>query len=120
MLPEPSRFTIAFAVAALVGATSQLKARVPDLVMGDPVTLKSVVGALRATLVTVPLPGNVCPETNVTFPVEATLNVVPFRAKATSVPFGNRVRVSRTSPLPLRSRVAAGVVVLMPTDELFW
>jgi len=53
-LPLASRFTIAFAVSALVGAVVQFKPSVPLLVIGDPLTVKSLLGALRPTLVTVP------------------------------------------------------------------
>src|SRR5690242_16564302 len=54
--PEASRFTIALAVFALVGATVQFRPNVPAVVIGEPVTVKSELGALRATLVTVPEP----------------------------------------------------------------
>lgn len=54
--PEPSRFTIAFAVFVLVGATVQFKPRVPLPVTGEPLTVKSDAGALSPTLVTVPVP----------------------------------------------------------------
>src|SRR5215467_11669552 len=57
--PLESRFTIAFAVLLLVGATSQLNESVPLPVTGDPLTEKSELGALRPTLVTLPVPGNV-------------------------------------------------------------
>ena len=57
------------AVLALVGATLQFRFRVPLLVIGEPVTVKSEDGALKPTLVTVPAPGNVWPEMNVTLPV---------------------------------------------------
>src|ERR1700732_3217319 len=119
-LPVPSRLTMAFAVLRLVGATFQISASVPLFVTGEPPTLKSSEGALSPTLVTVPVPGNVCPETNVTLPVWSTLKEVPLMANAESVPLGNRVSVSRTSLLPLTSSVAAGAVVPMPMSELFW
>jgi hypothetical protein len=46
--------TIALAVAALVGATFHFRPRVPLLVTGDPLTVKSDAGADNPTLVTVP------------------------------------------------------------------
>src|ERR1700689_3709850 len=55
-LPVESRLTMAFPVAALVGATFQFKPRVPLEVTGEPLTVKSEEGALKAMLVTVPLP----------------------------------------------------------------
>jgi hypothetical protein len=55
-LPEPSRFTIVLAVSLLVGAAVHLKLSVPLLVMGEPDTVKSELGALKPTLVTVPFP----------------------------------------------------------------
>jgi hypothetical protein len=54
-LPLASRFTMALAVEALVGATFQFSPRVPFVVTGEPVTVKSAGGALKPTLVTVPL-----------------------------------------------------------------
>ena len=45
---------MAFAVAALVGATVQLNPSVPLVVTGEPLTVKSELGALSPTLVTVP------------------------------------------------------------------
>jgi hypothetical protein len=56
-LPEASRLTMAFATLALVGGAVQASFKVPLAVTGEPVTVKSVVGALRPTLVTVPAPG---------------------------------------------------------------
>ena len=50
--PEASRFTIALAVLALVGATLQFSPNVPAVVTGEPLTLKSEFGALKPTLVT--------------------------------------------------------------------
>jgi hypothetical protein len=58
-LPVESRFTMALFVSLLVGATFQLRPSVPLVVTGEPVTVKSDEGALRPTLVTVPLPFNV-------------------------------------------------------------
>jgi hypothetical protein len=75
-LPEPSRFTIAFAVSALVGATFQAKFRVPAVFTGDPLTVKSDAGADSPTLVTGPVPGKVCPEANVMSPLLLILNPV--------------------------------------------
>src|ERR1700680_2678606 len=46
-LPAASRFTIALAVSVLVGATLQFRPSVPLFVIGEPVTVKSVEGALR-------------------------------------------------------------------------
>ena len=70
-LPEASRFTIAFAVFALVGATAQAMFSVPVVVTGDPLTVKSDAGAVSPTLFTVPgpVPGNVCPTANVNRPL---------------------------------------------------
>src|ERR1700733_11904558 len=81
-LPVESRFTMAFAVAALVGATFQFKPRVPVDVTGDPLTVKSEVGALSPTLVTPPPPppGKVCPAAKVMMPVSAIFNPVSFGA----------------------------------------
>jgi hypothetical protein len=56
-LPEASRLTMAFATLALVGGAFQASFKVPLPVTGEAVTVKSVVGALRPTLVTVPAPG---------------------------------------------------------------
>jgi hypothetical protein len=68
-LPVESRFTMAFAVAAFVGATFHAKFSVPEVVTGDPVTVKSEVGAVNPTLVTEPVPeGNVWPAANVIRP----------------------------------------------------
>src|SRR5580704_14186646 len=57
MLPAlnepPPRFTIAFAVFALVGATAQFSASVPLVAIGEPLTVKSEPGALSPTLLTV-------------------------------------------------------------------
>src|SRR5580693_8872333 len=55
-LPVESRLTIALVVLVLVGATFQAKPKVPLPVIGEPPTTKSLEGALRPTLVTVPLP----------------------------------------------------------------
>src|SRR5580704_2758654 len=55
-LPDESRLTMALAVAALVGGTFQFRPTVPPVVTGDPLTVKSEEGALKPTLVTVPLP----------------------------------------------------------------
>src|ERR1700732_1484721 len=68
-LPDASRLTMAFATSALVGATVQLSPSVPLPVSGEPLTVKSVEGAPRPTLVTVPVPGKVWLEMNVTLPV---------------------------------------------------
>jgi hypothetical protein len=69
--PEASRFTIAFAVSALVGATFQAKFKVPLVVTGEPLTVKSDAGADSPTLFTVPapVPGNVCPVAKVMSPL---------------------------------------------------
>ncbi len=75
-LPEPSRFTIAFAVSALVGVTFHAMLSVPLLVTGEPVTVKSVEGAASPTLFTVPAPGNVCPVANVNSPLLLTFSPV--------------------------------------------
>jgi len=53
-----SRFTMEFAMLALVGAMFQEKFSVPVLVTGEPLTLKSDAGAVNPTLVTVPLPAD--------------------------------------------------------------
>src|SRR5579862_1110147 len=58
-LPEASRLTMALAMSALVGATFQARPSVPELVMGEPETVKSEAGAVRATLLTEPVPGKV-------------------------------------------------------------
>src|SRR5579862_6974113 len=82
-LPLASRFTIALAVAADVGATFQAIFSVPDVVTGEPVTLKSEVGALSPTLVTVPVPvapGNVCPLAKVIIPFLAIFSPVSLGA----------------------------------------
>ena len=70
-LPVESRLTMALAVSFGVGALFQFRARVPLPVTGEPLTLKSELGALRPTLVTVPLPapGNVWPDANVNKPL---------------------------------------------------
>jgi hypothetical protein len=115
--PEASRLTMALAVFAFVGAVLHFRFSVPLFVTGEPLTVKSEDGALSPTLVTVPVPGNVCPEMKVTFPVWSTLKLVPLTASVESVPLGNRVSVSRTSLLPLTSSVAAGLVVLIPICE---
>ena len=70
--------------------------------------------------VIVPVPGKIWPETNVTLPVWSILKVVPLMTRVESVLLGNNVKVSRTSVLPLTSRVAAGAVVAMPISEVFW
>src|SRR5258708_5325677 len=58
-LPRLSRLTIAFTVFALVGATVHPRFSVPDVVIGELLTVKSEVGAAKPTLVTVPAPGKV-------------------------------------------------------------
>ena len=52
--PLASRFTIAFDVLLVSGATFQVNPKVPDLVIGDPATTKSVAGAESPTLLTGP------------------------------------------------------------------
>src|SRR6266853_2016340 len=105
MFPEPSRFTIAFAIFDPVGATVQARFSVPAPVTGDPLTLKSDAGAARATLVTVPLPdpGKVWPLANVKSPLLLSFNPVSVGA---AVPEPN----SRLS-------VPDGVAVLLPTGS---
>ncbi len=76
MLPVESRFTMELGVFVLVGATFQLRARVPVFVTGDPDTLKSAVGALSPTLDTLPVPGKVCPVAKVSRPFGAILRPV--------------------------------------------
>src|SRR5580658_1708716 len=70
-LPVESRLTMELAVSELVGAVFHFRASVPLVVTGEPLTVKSELGALRLTLVTVPLPapGNVWPEANVNKPL---------------------------------------------------
>jgi hypothetical protein len=62
-LPVESRLTMALAVSLAVGAVIHFRASVPLVVTGEPLTVKFEPGALRPTLVTVPVPvpGNVCP-----------------------------------------------------------
>ena len=60
-LPVPSRLTMAFAVGALVGADLPGQGNVPLVVTGEPETVKSEAGAVRATLLTEPVPGKVWP-----------------------------------------------------------
>src|SRR5580658_9689827 len=55
-LPVPSRLTMALAVSPLVGDVFQFRARVPLPKTGDPLTVKSELGALSATLLTFPAP----------------------------------------------------------------
>src|SRR5581483_10218000 len=55
-LPVASRLTMALAVSALVGATFHPNFKVPADVIGEPFTMKSLVGAVNPTLVTVPVP----------------------------------------------------------------
>jgi hypothetical protein len=78
--PDASLFTIALGVFALVGATFQSKPNVPLPVTGEPLTLKSDAGAVRAMLLTVPVPGNACPDANVNRPVESIFNPVSLGA----------------------------------------
>src|SRR5260370_17549168 len=86
-LPLASRFTIALAVSALVGATFQVSPRVPLVVTGDPLTVKSDDGALSPILFTVPtLEGNVCPDANVIAPLFEIDNPV---SAGTAVPDPN-------------------------------
>src|ERR1700691_1590535 len=82
-LPVESRLTMALAVSFGVGASFQFRARVPLPVTGEPLTVKSELGALRPTLVTVPLPapGNVWPEANVNKPL-----LLIFRPVSAGVP----------------------------------
>src|SRR5579863_1085513 len=101
--PVPSRFTMAFAVSALVGATFQFSARVPLPVTGEPLTVKSETGALSPTLVTVPVPGKVWVGANVNTPVLLSFNPI-------SVGWLGSVPYSRFS-------VALGDVVLLPTGS---
>src|SRR5580704_3654938 len=103
-LPVESRFTIAFAVAAAVGATFQFRASVPLLVTGDPPTVKSDDGALSPTLVTEPPPdGNVCPAANVISPL---LEIESPVSVGVAVPDANS-----------RSNLPNGVVLLFPTGS---
>src|ERR1700691_4767663 len=66
-LPPESRLTMALAVSLGVGASFQFRDRVPLPVTGEPLTVKSELGALRPTFVTVPFPapGNVWQVANV-------------------------------------------------------
>src|SRR5579863_406365 len=101
--PLASRFTMALAVSALVGATFQASPSVPLVVIGDPLTVKSELGALSPTLVTVPAPGKVWPAAKVNNPL--LLNFSPVSAgDAGSVPYN-------------RFKVAAGFAVLLPTGS---
>src|SRR5260370_32591402 len=69
MLPAVSRLTIALDTLLLVGGTFQFRLSVPLLVTGEPLTVKSDEGAANATLLTVPVPGNACPEANEMIPL---------------------------------------------------
>src|SRR5580700_2631952 len=167
-LPLPSRLTIAFAVSPGDGATFQARFSVPLLVTGEPLTVRSDVGALNPTLVTLPVPGNVWPAANVIRPLvpsfspvsrgaelpdpysrlsapegelvlllsgsashsnfcaiatfELLLNEDAVKFKACEVlpvvavagPADGRFNVPCTFSVPPTSRVAAGLVVLMP------
>ncbi len=92
-----------------VGHASGCDAQRSGVVIGPPVK-----PAPLATLVTLPVPGKVWPATKVTAPVLLIWKALPLRVKTGCVRFGNSVSVSRTAPVPLTSRVAAGVVVAMP------
>jgi hypothetical protein len=74
--PVPSRFTMALAVSLVSGGTFHANPKVPALVTGEPLTVKSELGALRPTLVTVPVPGKVWPVAKVIFPLLAMLSPV--------------------------------------------
>jgi hypothetical protein len=72
------------------------------LVTGDPDTVKSEAGALNPTLLTEPVPGNVCPEAKLIRPFAAMFNPVSLGA----------------APLPnKRFSVADGVVLLLPVGS---
>jgi hypothetical protein len=104
-LPEESRFTMAFAVAAFVGATVQFRAKVPLLVTGEPLTVKSDDGALNPTLVTEPtVDGNVCPAAKVIRPLLEIESPVSVGA---AVPEPNN-----------RLNLPNGVVLLFPTGSV--
>src|SRR6202142_2759493 len=88
--PVESRFTIALLVLLLVGGTAQFSPRVPLVVTGEPVTVKSEDGALRATLVTHPHPPSEvlqaqaeplqskdCPEAQVVIRLRPSVPLVP-------------------------------------------
>jgi len=74
--PALSLFTIAFGVFTFVGATVQLRPRVPVEVTGEPLMAKSDEGALNPTLVTVPVPGKDCPLANAIRPLLPIRNPV--------------------------------------------
>src|SRR5262249_44782477 len=102
-LPNESRFTIAFGVLALVGATVQFRPSVPLPITGEPLTVKSESGAVRPTLVRVPAPGNVWPAANVICPLLPNLNPVS---------------VGEFDPVPKsRFRVPLGALVLFPVGS---
>src|SRR5579864_1878745 len=100
-----SRFTMALAVALLSGGTVHTRLNVPLLFTGDPSTVKSLAGAVIATLVTVPdpVPGKVCPAANVICPVLLILNPV---SDGTAVPEPNS-----------RFSVPEGVAVSLPVGS---
>src|ERR1700689_5192358 len=103
-LPVESRFTMAFTVVVLVGATFQFRLSVPLLVTGEPLTVKSDVGALNPTLVTEPPPdGNVWPVANVISPLFEIESPVSAGA---AVPDPNS-----------RLNLPDGVVLLLPTGS---
>src|SRR5713101_4174575 len=97
-------------LAASCGTIEVLMARLPLVVIGPPVRPNPL-----PTLVTVPAPGKVWPATNVTFPVLLTAKAVPETNSVGCANLGNNLSVSRKSPVPLTSSLAAGVVVATPT-----
>jgi len=108
--PEPSRFTIAFAVFVLVGATVQFNPRLPLPVTGEPLTVNSEAGALRPTLVTVPVPLMVLHAHAVPFHCNTWLAAHVFSRLRLSVP----LVPPPVKPLPLA--VVTPVIVPVPEN----
>src|ERR1700723_1666580 len=77
-LPLASRLTIAFAIVLLLGATVQFSASVPIPDTGEPVTVKSELGAVSPIFVAVP--GKICPEAKVIWPLGPIFNPVSAAA----------------------------------------
>src|SRR5579862_5781930 len=121
--PLASRLTMAFATSELVGGTSHCKFNVPLLVTGGP-TVKSEFGALKPTLVTVPLvvPGKDCPGTKLMMPLSAIDSPVsdgtlpPPPNRRLNLPEGSGVLLLTGSACHPKVSVAAALWPLSKTD----
>lgn len=125
-LPVESRLTMALAVSLAVGAVIHFRASVPLVVTGEPLTVKSEPGALRPTLVTVPVPvpGNVCPAAKVSRPLPLIFNpvsagaAVPVAYSKLSAPEAVALLLFSSSACHWNFCATAVAVVLLKTEAM--